>query len=268
VRGQLLGRIEEDDNLSPQALHPTSRRRVSMPYPRLGFLAPVIALMLLSVSPVWSDDLWLEKPPTEWTKKEAVKILRDSVWAQEVVVTHPPYRQEEEASGGIVWTNREGLSAPRPNPATESNYIVRYLVRWESARPVADAFERLAALGETEAARRLAAPMHLPEDRYAVTVFMTRPPVGYDLRDLLDDLDDAELRQRTWLEIRGRRVEPLEVERTRVGPIEALHFSFSRSPGGKPFFAEQSGEEKVQFGVKGRMFVLQTRFRLALDSLL
>jgi hypothetical protein len=228
--------------------------------------------MLLTASPVRSDEPASEKPPTEWTKKDAVKILRDSGWAHEVVVTHPPYRQEEEASGGIVWTNREGLSAPRPNPATESNYIVRYLVRWESARPVADAFARLAALGETEVARRLAAPMHLPEDRYVVTVFMMRPPrggpVGYDSRDLLDDLDDAELLQRTWLEIQGRRAEPLEVERTRVGAIEALHFFFSRSPGGRPFFAEEDGKAEVEFGLRGRMFTLRTRFRLPLGSLL
>src|SRR5207302_11120258 len=48
------------------------------------------------------------------------------------------------------------------------------LVRWESATPVAQAFARLAELGERPAAAFQAPPPRLPADRYVVTAVLER----------------------------------------------------------------------------------------------
>ena len=228
---------------------------------------------LLLVGLAQADDFWKSKPPSDWTAKEALKLLGNSPWAHEELVSHPPYRQETEVSGGItIWSTYPDPPLPPSGPATESNFIVRYLVRWESAEPVAQAFARLEQLGEDDAARAKGPAPRLPPDRYIVTVLMTRPPrggpVGYDRRDLLDDLDEDELRDRAWLETKQGRVTPLEVERTWVGPVAAIHFSFPRTVNSEMLFRAQRELEEVEFGVKGKMFVLKSKFALELYLLL
>ena len=75
------------------------------------------------------------KPWTEWTKKEAEKVLNNSAWGQTQTYTD---------TSEMTWS-----TAPRPiegqgalNQATSLNYYIRFL----SAKPVRQALARLAEL--------------------------------------------------------------------------------------------------------------------------
>jgi hypothetical protein len=77
-----------------------------------------------------------EKPWTEWTKKDVEKMLNDSAWGQTQIDTD---------TSEMTWS-----TAPRPidgkgavNQATSVNYYIRFV----SAKPIRQAYARLAELG-------------------------------------------------------------------------------------------------------------------------
>ena len=102
-----------------------------------------------------------EKPWTEWTKKDAEKVLNDSPWAQTQTETDtsemffreqptPDTRTGGTGGGGAARDERGSV-----NQATE----VKYRIRFFSARPVRRALARLALLNmgkpDAEAVERL-----------------------------------------------------------------------------------------------------------------
>lgn len=237
------------------------------------FRGLLLVLLLLGLAILAQpEDTW-KKDPSKWSAKEALKLLQKSPWAREVVVSHPPYRQEVEIRSGVVLGDPRAVQPDPSDPGSESYFNAKYLVRWETAVPVARAFARLEELGEPARAKSLGPPPELPKDRYVITVMMTRPPrggpVSFDRRDLFDDLDEYQLKQRTRLETKRGTVIPEEVERSQVGPIAAMHFFFPRTYKGKPLLRpEREVEvEVVEFRVKGKMFTLKSKFTLELHYL-
>ena len=198
-----------------------------------ALLAPVAAL-------AWGDDFWKQKPPGEWTREEALELLQDSPWAREEFIVHPPLRGQITVGTTIgLGKCPPGSQTPCTHPATRlpddlpgapsrGGFLTTgYLVRWESATPVAQAFARLEELGERASAQFQAPPPRLPEDRYVITVKTTRPPASGP--DLFDGLGEEELKASARLKSGQVMVAPLEVERTGVGASAAVHFFFPRT---------------------------------------
>ncbi len=216
----------------------------------------LVGLLCAGAVRVGAQDFWRRKPAEQWTLEEALALVRDSPWAHEehVLMPHradvPPRERRLERPG-------TGPGSPYPEPRLETSDWVSYLVRWESAGPVRQAFQRLQELGAGASATYQAQPPRVPDDRYVVTIKNTRPPESG-----LDPLAGIELeqwRQHARLKARRGEVAALEVEGSGVGANAAVHFFFPRTVEGAPL-ARQG--EKVEFRIELRRLTLKSKFEL------
>jgi hypothetical protein len=233
-------------------------------------------LIVCAAAGALADDFWRKKPFHEWTAEEAVKLLRDSPWARQQVMASAQVGNAAEASISAGTANcdpdaidpngnclERKVSLPR-DPSqmpgvtfSESNYGV-YLVRWESALPVEQAFARLGELGERPTIAYLSAPPRLPADRYVITVKVLRPPRGAS--DLLAERADSHAKPRVWLKTSHGTSVPLETERTGAGANAAVHFFFPREQKGRPILA--SPHDTAEFIFEGQHVTLKVKFSL------
>jgi hypothetical protein len=132
------------------------------------------------------------------------------------------------------------------------------LVRWESATPVAQAFARLAELGERPAAAFQAPPPRLPADRYVVTAVLERPGgKGFDPFAVTPAGKPVLVGK---LKTRRGIVVPLEVEFTGVGASSSVHYFFPRMMDAAPLLGP--GRDWAEFTLLGAGFVVHCKFTL------
>lgn len=207
-----------------------------------------VLLLVMVLPAVAAEQVWRTKPAAEWTVEEALQVVRDSDWAHEVHVLYP--------SRARVYTRRERYGVWRSPELYFGNWG-SYLVRWESAEPVAQAFARLEELGASASAQFQAPPPRRPGDQHVVTVKTTRPPPrGIDILTRLSNrqlLASAELRT-----ARGA-VTPVGVERSGMGATAAVHFFFPRVLAGQPVVGPYP--QQVEFHLEVRRFHLKSKFR-------
>ncbi len=130
------------------------------------FLLPVV-LLFLSIAAVGQ-----QKPWTEWTKKEAEKILNDSPWGQTQADTNTselffsPTANDTISPQDTTGSNRLGTVAPSSGRAATDRTSkdrqesgaknqalgVTYRVRFFSAKPIRAAFARLLTLQDANVA--------------------------------------------------------------------------------------------------------------------
>jgi hypothetical protein len=231
---------------------------------------------------VQADDFWKQKPPAQWSHEESLKLVRHSPWAKvEAVVFR---RTEIQASYSISTGKRHcdpdtidangncmqkmKLEPPiddsrQPNGAPRLSPSTAFLVRWESAAPVNQAFARLEELGEHTLAAFQAPAPRIPADRYVITVKLDQPGfVGFEpfaaTPARTPDL-------RATLKTRRGMVAPLEIEFTGAGTNSAVHFFFPRTIDGAPLLGP--GPEAAEFAMRGAGFAVNSKFRLEPESL-
>lgn len=234
---------------------------------------PGLLALLLFAGLAQAGEVWKTKPAKDWTAEEALQVLQDSPWAKEEHVAHPPFGVEAQVGTTITlgtgrrprpretppWPPGERQPGEPPREPSPKEFVTAaYLVRWESAAPVEEAFARLEELGErTSAAFQAPAPRR-PDDRYVITVKTTKPPSQGP--DLFAGMDEAELKRRARLTSANGSVAPLEVERRGVGAAEAMHFFFPRAVRGRALL--RGPREGVEFRFEGERFKLTTQFTL------
>lgn len=241
------------------ALFPTIRTVFNL----LG--AGALFLAVLLVSPLGGEDVWKVKPPERWTAEEALRVLQDSTLTHNEEVSMP-WRLPQDSMQSTPYPRIPGRPNPRdpippgPGPRRETFFLdsARYLVRWESARPVQEAFARLRALGQEVGADFQSPPPSWPEDRFVVTVKALRPPKSG--REPFERVSDRVLRAAARLKTQAGEVDALKVERSGIGASAAVHFFFPRAKGTKPLIATRG--ERVEFSVELRHVRLKTKFRL------
>ena len=223
--------------------------------------AIAMGLLLVSVGMAQADDFWKKKPPSEWTRKQAQKVLKKSPWAKDMRVAYREVPVDPEI-GTTVRLGRRNPAVEMEEALESKETVAWYLVRWESAGPVADAFIRLDELGETDLAASLAPPPRLSEDRYVITVATTTPPFFYP--GILDRQADWDLKKNAKLIVSGLEIHPEEVVTSGTRTHPAAHFYFPRTHNGKPLLKSQGG--KVEFRLKGNLFLLRAKFKLPAES--
>lgn len=232
-----------------------------------GVLGLSTAVLLASlVPPLLGEDFWKTKPAGTWTVEEALRVVMDSPWAHEEVVANPRLIAgtgttlgEARRDRGISPVPRPPSRASREAEPTPSDFVTAtYLVRWESARPVEEAFARLKGLGEHTSANFQAPPPRLPADRYVITVKITRPPEAGN--DLFEHLGPQQLRARARLKTSRGTVAPMEVQRSGMEATAAVHFFFPRHYLGQPLLGAQ--RETVVFRFESRRMSLKSKFTL------
>lgn len=226
--------------------------------PARASLPTVVVTALVVAAVAWAGDFWREKPASAWTAEEALQVLLDSPWSKTKVALsslrarrayQAKQRPNIEAPPGIP-TDRVPLASDHP--------LESYLVRWESARPVAAAFGRLRELGEETSAEFQAPPPLLPADRYVVTIKTVQPPVAGP--DVIEGFEAGELLRRAKLKTQRGEISPVEVARSGVGASAAVHFFFDRQHKGQPLLRPRS--EVVEFAFKGERMTLKQKFQL------
>jgi hypothetical protein len=249
-----------------------------LPAPFRTILPIPIMTLFFGLSPfARADDFWKQKPPAQWSHTEALKLVRHSPWAKVEVVVF--LRQENQASYSIptgtkhcdpdaidpngnclqkgrieapVDSSRQLDAAPRLSPSTA------FLVRWESAVPVNEAFARLEELGERALAAFQAQAPRLPADRYVITVKLEQPGfVGFE-PFAVTPASSPDLR--ATLKTRRGTVTPLEVEFTGTGANSSVHFFFPRTLDGAPLLGPE--RDSAEFTLRGAGFAVHSKFTL------
>jgi len=249
-------------------------------------VSAIVLAWLAGCAALRADDFWKTKPPSEWTLKQAMKVLEDSPWSRQEVravakngggsadaaIDNNKYHCDSDRldAGGNCLTTRIVLPTdPSRSPQIEmstANDVV-FLVRWESSAPVEEAFARLSGMGERATAQYLSMPSRLPADRYVVTLkaldratpagqprgTMPLNPVG----PLENDAQGP--RARLWV---GSTVLPAaESERSGIGASEAARFYFLREVNGTPLIPP-GRTTRVTFEFRGQRFSVKTHFSI------
>jgi hypothetical protein len=188
---------------------------------------------------------WERTPYTQWTEKEALRVLDDSPWGQTQVFA------DEAGQGGGPARNGDPNRAidqggSRVSYATQINFRIRFL----SALPVRQAISRLVELnhkGEMSAAFAARLRDFIAEesaDRIVVSVLAAAPRPSIRLQkasEMLDSLTTEKLRGKVYLAMsNGRRARLEEYQPPGQDGLGA-RFIFPRNPDGKPLVSDQQG---------------------------
>ena len=231
----------------------------------------VVLLVFTLVVTTFSKDFWEEKPFTEWTEQEAMKLISDSPWARPLsvlgsilgagqavgnrssqipnVATAGAGRSSTAAmSAGTAMGQAGGFAPGDPVPV---------YVRWLSSVRIRQALGRLGQIQanapESEARRFAEQPM---ED-YQIAVIA---PV----MNTFDALSLEDFKQRTFLTSRKDKAKRISL-RSYIAPKGRSDgiamFSFPRLLDGKPVFGLE--DQEVEFSAQGGKIVLKASFKLA-----
>jgi len=257
-----------------------NRRRSGALAEACRVILPLVTLCLGVSLMARADDFWKHKPPAQWSSLEALKLLRRSPWTKVAVVIF--MRRDAEADFSVptgtrhcdpdainangdcmqkgrveapIDSSRQSDAAPVITPSAA------ILVRWESAKPVAQAFARLQELGDHAAAEFQAPTPRLPADQFVITLKLEQPGrAGFEPFVVTTAGKPA---LHATLRTRQGTVSPLAVEFTGTGTNSSVHFFFPRALDGAPLLGP--ARDSADFNVQGAGFALHARFTLDLE---
>ncbi len=211
-----------------------------------------------------------EKPWTDWSEKDAMKVMTDSAWAQtqkELSDTDTPSGPITAVAGKRETENTKGTNAEsgesigRKSMALTLNYRVAFL----TAKPVRQAFVRLLEIKKPETPADKATERRAFIDRdfgdYIVVVLQLDGTDGNKLKpaQALLSGDPKAFKDTAYLERKdGKRVALMDY---RVPDQLGAKFIFPRTLEGKPFLDASSGEVRVY--VELGKTKLSRRFKVA-----
>jgi hypothetical protein len=219
----------------------------------------VSTAMLLLVGAIAVSAQWSKKPYTEWSDKEARKLLDDSPWGQTQVVSNTSRMFNTGPGTGVSG------GPPVEGSADHLNFRIRFL----SAKPIRQAFSRIIQINHKDdmndqlAAQIKAFAAGEFPDYIVIAVDVDSTETKGQLQratSVLQTRTTAELKNNTYLV--GKGGQRLFLEEFQAPKKDGLgaRFIFPRVVEGKPFISEESGEIKFVSDLSG--FVLNTRFKV------
>src|ERR1041385_20474 len=213
------------------------------------------------------------KPWTEWTEKEAAKILNDSAWGQ--TQTELAETTSEPSSVSAVTQTTAGrredqrISAASSVESGESKTrpAVNYRVRFLSAKPVRAAFVRMIEL-QGASPERVAELRTFVDRSFADYIVVSLAIDGTDRKRLgpsneeINTAEEAALQKTAYLERKdGVR---LFLTNFRAPGQDGLgaKFVFPRLVDGKPFIDASSGEVKFVLEI-GKTIKINRKFKVS-----
>jgi hypothetical protein len=213
------------------------------------------------------------KPWTEWSAKDAEKVLNDSAWGQ--TLTEGDSRPQSDSSSAITQTTASRENTVKNASAAKNvesgeqkaGTSVHYRVRLLSAKPIRAAFVRMIEL-QGAAPERVAQLRTFVDrdfgDYIVVTITMDgtdRKRMGMAMTDI-STVDTEALKPTTYLERKdGKRV-PLMEYRAPTQDGLGAKFVFPRTIDGKPFIEAESGD--VRFSTEaGKALKIARRFKVS-----
>ena len=216
------------------------------------------------------------KPWTEWSEKEAAKILNDSPWGQTQVEGRSDTPTADSAITQVPAPRRDtqrvlsDSDADRvPSGQAKADRTIRYRARFLSAKPVRGAFARLLLLKKAEVDENLSTQLQGFVDRdfndYIVVVVT---PEGADDRlvgsamKFLTTATAEILKDKVYLERKDGKRLPLAEYRPPGPDGMGAKFVFMRTLEGQPFLTADSDNVRffAQFSEKTK---LNVRYKVA-----
>lgn len=190
-----------------------------------------------------------EKPWTEWSKKDAEKILNDSPWGQTQTETDTSemFFQPQPTPNPV--TGQSGGGAARDaRGSTNQATDVKYRIRFFSARPIRQAFARVALLDapkpdpQMEERLRLFAEVASNEKIVVSVTFESKDGrfSGAAMQAFASAVTGT-LKNNSYLEVKGRRLFVEEYVPPGKQGYGALYI-FPRRVGEGPFITPESGD--------------------------
>jgi hypothetical protein len=234
---------------------------------KLGIILTFVSVLVIGV-----EAQKKVKPWTEWTEKEALKMLNDSAWGQTQTDTdtsemfYSPNSQNRnpignrplDTSGG---SNNDRTTQGQTNQATNVDYRIRLL----TAKPIRQALARRAQIQNPQLAEQLKAFAEQHTDKYIVVA------VDFESRDrrysgpamqIFNSANTGVLKNNTYLENNdGKRLFLQEY----IAPINdgmGAKFVFPRTQNNEQFVNEQSGYLRFYSEV-AKNIKLNMRFKIA-----
>ena len=223
-------------------------------------LSAVLSLVCLLASGPLAQKV-SQKPWTEWSKKDAEKLLDDSPWAQTQVETdtsemfYSPTTQGQGRSStnsrtavgnGTIGTTSTGNNRAEEG-ATNQATSVKFHIFWFSARPVRQALARQAALRQggaiTPQIKAFAESTSAQQVVVAVTFESTDQRYSARVMQDFNSAVTASLHNGTYLErADGKRIFLQEYIPPTQNSLAAALFIFPRVVGELPLLSRDSGE--------------------------
>jgi hypothetical protein len=213
------------------------------------------------------------KPWTEWTVKDAQKVLTDSAWAQ----TQTELTDAQPASGGAVTKTQSSkaatLEAAEKTESAEKKQdaalSTKFYVAFLTAKPVRQAFIRMIELKRPEMAADKVTELRTFVDRdFGDYVVVTLILDGTDMKRLgpakqeIIAADPELLKTSAYLERKdGKRISLMDYRPPSPDGMGAK-FIFPRTSDGQPFIDANSGELRV-FIQLGKTVKVNRRFKVA-----
>lgn len=239
-----------------------------------------VALALLFACAFSSSAQLEKKPYTEWTEKEADKVLNNSGWGQTQTFTDTSLQkssiaddpktasrtQAESNSNGSLDYGNSDLGGTRVSDVPIVNFRMRLL----TARPVREAIVRMLAIRrKEEPGAQLAAQFQKfidsdSSDQIIIAVVCDAPKVTTSFqkaRALLHNVTTAELKPNTFLHVKGGPSVPLEEYQPPRPDGLGARFIFPRTINGKPAITAENGEVRF-YSEMGEKFTLNRKFRV------
>jgi hypothetical protein len=214
----------------------------------------VAALALLGLLSLSLSAQKKEKPWTEWSQKDADKVLADSAWAQ---------TQTETDTSEMTFsptTQTRGGRARDAEGATNQATNVKYFVRFFSARPIRQALARSILLANKGAGEELAARLRnfaeVPaSDSIIMTVSFESPDKRFEnvVMQAFSAAETSVLKNNAYLERRdGKRLFLSEYVKPGRDGFGA-RFIFPRTLDGQPFLTDAAGEVRFYAEFPGNL---------------
>jgi hypothetical protein len=238
--------------------------------------ARAFLFFLIAVGTLAAKDFWLEEDYTKWDRKETIKMLSDSPWAQtqsfiESMLLSGSTGQVVGNTGGGIQpsgpptggppSSQTGADVSGPTLRGDHQASLLYYVRFYSALPIRQAMVQLQVLGGKTPG---------PE---AIDKFLNQPPFPDDLiiavatapgqdRQEFEVITTDLIKNETWLIKKNKqRIQLREyMSPSKSGASEA-YYLFPRFAEGKPTVELQDGE--IRFVTKLGKRELNRSFKLA-----
>ena len=211
-----------------------------------------------------------QKPWTEWTKKDIEKTLNDSAWGQ----TQTEGGQQSGGSESAITQvaapraaereiNRQGESGE-----AKSSAIVKYHVRFLSAKPVRAAFARMVLLSKSQPDEALTTQLQGFIDRdfsdyivVSVGVEVSDQKMTAPVMRAFSTATTEALKNNVYLERKDGKKLPLMEYRAPAEDGMGAKFVFPRKFEGQPFLSEN---DNVRFVAQmNERMKLNTRYKLS-----
>lgn len=213
-------------------------------------LATLAVVLLGAGLLLWAGEPWQDKPYTEWTPREAAKVLSDSPWARsgEIYLLAPSGGGPADAGRLPDEMSRRWIDPNRYNDAAQSLWQQRTgqrnlplqatvtgieVVQWASSLTLRQALVRQGQLYARQGNEPAEALLSLPFEDYVIAVYRSDLPS-------FTGLSEESARAAAWLELKPskRKVAPERVHLVRFGDVLMhVEFYFPRQAEGQPVIA-------------------------------